>query len=304
VPLFVIGVGTLGGGPLPESVYADGTKEPSPGRSRLDRPSLQRMAAAGGGQYFELDRDPDREIANAIIDAGRRRAPTTIQSGAVQELYWRFLAAAVALAALAAACFRERAELWRHGAGGVFPAPGALVLSLGRPGWAAPGALASVAAAPLCREESVASFGAMNRRWVTAAAPVLLAATLLAQGTHYRARLSVMPLDVAMQATMAGSGTVTATLKGNTLTIAGTFNGLKTPATVARIHRAPRTAMRGPAIADLTATAATSGTISGAVELTKAHVDDLAAGRLYVQLHSEKAPEGNLWGWLLPETKK
>jgi hypothetical protein len=112
VPLFVIGVGTLGGGALPDSVRADGTKEPSPGRSRLDRASLQRIAGAGGGQYFELDRDPDREIANTIIDSGRRQAPTRIEEGAVEELYWRFLAAAVAAAAVGTLMFRERAELW------------------------------------------------------------------------------------------------------------------------------------------------------------------------------------------------
>jgi hypothetical protein len=112
VPLYVIGVGTLGGGALPESTNAEGAVEPSPGRSRLDRASLQRIAAAGGGQYFELDRDPDRDIANAIIDAGRRQAPTTVEDGSVEELYWRFLAAAVVLAALASLCFRERAELW------------------------------------------------------------------------------------------------------------------------------------------------------------------------------------------------
>jgi len=114
VPLYVIGVGTLGGGPLPESPNADGTIDPSPGRSRLDRASLQRIAAAGAGQYFELDRDPDRDIANAIIDAGRRQAPTTIEEGTVEELYWRFLAAAIAFAALAALFLRERTELWIH----------------------------------------------------------------------------------------------------------------------------------------------------------------------------------------------
>jgi len=112
VPLFVVGVGTLGGGALPESVNADGGKDPSPGRSRLDRASLQRIAAAGGGHYFELDRDPDRDIANAIIDAGRRQAPATIEEGAVDELYWRFLAAALACSAIGAVLFRERAELW------------------------------------------------------------------------------------------------------------------------------------------------------------------------------------------------
>ena len=137
--------------------------------------------------------------------------------------------------------------------------------------------------------------------WIVIAAAI--AAPLHAQ-TSYRARLSVVPIDVAMQATVAGSGSATATLKGTSLTITGTFSGLKTPATVVRVHRGPRTAMRGPAIGDLTATAAPSGTISGTIELTKQQVDDLVAGRLYLQLHSEKAPDGNLWGWLLPETKK
>ena len=115
----------------------------------------------------------------------------------------------------------------------------------------------------------------------------------------------MVPLDIAMQATIAGSGSVTATLKGTTLTVTGTFTGLKTPATAVRIHRGPKTAMRGPALGDLSATAATSGTITGSIELTRPQIDDLAAGRLYVQLHSEKAPDGNLWGWLMaPEQRK
>ena len=119
VPLHVIGVGTLSGGLLPETTNRDGSVEPSPGRSRLDRASLQRIAAAGGGQYFELDRDADRDIANAIIDAGRRQAPTTIEEGVAEELYWRFLAAALALAGIAILCLRERAELQLQLAAGV-----------------------------------------------------------------------------------------------------------------------------------------------------------------------------------------
>ncbi len=144
----------------------------------------------------------------------------------------------------------------------------------------------------------------MTRVVVIALALVTVTASAGAQTPQYRARLSPVPLDIAMQATIAGSGSATATLKGTTLTITGTFSGLKTPATVVRVHRGPRTAMRGPAIGDLTATAATSGTISGTLELTKSQIDDLAAGRLYLQLHSEKAPDGNLWGWFFPETKK
>lgn len=146
----------------------------------------------------------------------------------------------------------------------------------------------------------------MTRSRATALAlAVFLAAAVQAQATQYRARLSIVPIDIAMQSTIAGSGAVTATLKGTTLTINGTFSGLRTAATIARVHRSPRTAMRGAPIGDLTATAETSGTITGSIELTREQIDDLAAGRLYVQLHSQKAPDGNLWGWLLvPEGKK
>jgi len=142
-------------------------------------------------------------------------------------------------------------------------------------------------------------------RMAALALAVSFVASLQAQAPQYRARLSVVPIDLAAQSTIAGSGTATATLKGSTLTINGTFSGLKTAATVARVHRSPKTGMRGVPIGDLTATGETSGTISGSLELTKAQIDDLAAGRLYIQLHSQKAPDGNLWGWLLvPEVKK
>jgi hypothetical protein len=115
----------------------------------------------------------------------------------------------------------------------------------------------------------------------------------------YRGRLAPMPLDVAMQATMAGSGSMTALVSGSKLTLTGTFEGLKSPATVARLHKAQR-GVRGPAVLDLQVTKATSGTISATIDLTPILMQDLQNSRLYVQLHSEKAPDGNLWGWLLP----
>lgn len=146
----------------------------------------------------------------------------------------------------------------------------------------------------------------MTRRFLLVAACLLVAsvAPAGAQSRQYRGRLSPVPLDVAMQATVAGSGSVTATLAGTTLTVTGTYTGLKTASTVARVHRSPRTAMRGTPIGDLKVTPGTSGTITGTLELTKEQIEDLANGRLYVQLHSEKAPDGNLWGFLLPQEGK
>ena len=102
-----------------------------------------------------------------------------------------------------------------------------------------------------------------------------------------------------MQATIAGSGTVTATLAGPKLTVSGTFEGLKSPATIAKLRRSPVRGVRGPEIFDLTVTQATAGSISGAFDLSAQQMSDLQGGRLYVQVNSERAPEGNLWGWLM-----
>jgi hypothetical protein len=117
-------------------------------------------------------------------------------------------------------------------------------------------------------------------------------------GETFKARLSTVPIDVTMMSTVAGSGSLTAVLAGKKLTITGTFEGLRSPATIARVHRAPR-GIRGPAMFDLAVSKATSGTVSGSLELTPAQIEDLRNGRFYVQIHSEGAPDGNLWGWLL-----
>lgn len=120
---------------------------------------------------------------------------------------------------------------------------------------------------------------------------------------QFHARLSPVPIDLTMQNTIAGSGTATATLTGNKLTVNGTFADLKSPATVARIHIA-RKGMSGPAQLDLQLTSGTNGTITGSVELTPTQVQDLNNQRFYIQLYSEKAPEGNLRGWLLPQENR
>lgn len=118
-------------------------------------------------------------------------------------------------------------------------------------------------------------------------------------GRTFKARLSPVPIDATMQATVAGSGSVAAMLTGAKLAITGNFDGLRSPATIAQVHKSPIKGVRGPVVFDITASKGTSGTISGSIDLTPLQVTDLEKGRLYIQLHSEKAPEGNLWGWLL-----
>ncbi len=136
---------------------------------------------------------------------------------------------------------------------------------------------------------------------------VLVTAATVAHAQSARAfavRLAPMPVDgPPMMATIAGLGAATATLTGSTLTIDGSFQGLKSPATQLKLFRGVR-GIRGTAVRDLPAPqSATAGTFKTTVELTPSQLDDLNRGRLYLQLFSEKAPEGNLWGWLLPQDK-
>jgi Ca-activated chloride channel family protein len=115
IPLFVVGVGTLGGGRMPEFKDKDGNvvHDPEvPTSSRLDRASLQKLASAGGGQYFELDRDGDRHIANTIIDTAKRMAPSLGAQEQAEELYWRFLVVAAIFPFVGMLFLRDRAELW------------------------------------------------------------------------------------------------------------------------------------------------------------------------------------------------
>lgn len=122
----------------------------------------------------------------------------------------------------------------------------------------------------------------------------------VAQGQDkYKIRLSTIPMDGSLRATVAGSGSATAVLAGNKLTISGTFDGLRSPATVARVHRGLMTGVRGAALGDLTVSKAITGTVTGSIDLTAEQVQSLKKGQLYIQIASEKAPEGNLWGWIL-----
>ena len=149
-----------------------------------------------------------------------------------------------------------------------------------------------------------------NKRIVFGAA-VLFASLLwsdllsLAQSAQtYKARLSTVPVanargraEIDPSGDVFATANVTGTLVGTKLTVAGTFDNFKHPASIAQIRSGPAMGVRGPVLFDLTVTKATKGTISGTVDLTAAQVDLLKNNRLYVQIHNQNTPEGALWGW-------
>ena len=115
----------------------------------------------------------------------------------------------------------------------------------------------------------------------------------------FHTRLAPVSMDATMRATVAGTGSTTATLSGTKLAVSGTFEGLVSPATTANLRLSRVAGVRGPAVFDLTVTHATNGSVSGSVDLSSDQVDALRKGRFYIQIQSEKAPDGNLWGWLM-----
>jgi hypothetical protein len=115
----------------------------------------------------------------------------------------------------------------------------------------------------------------------------------------FKARLSPVPVESANASKVTGTGTVTAMLDGSKLTITGTFEGMKSPATIAQVHMGQR-GVRGPVEFDLQIDKSAHGNITGTITLTTIQIDTLRKGRYYIQIHAEQAPDGNLWGWLLP----
>lgn len=107
-------------------------------------------------------------------------------------------------------------------------------------------------------------------------------------------------MDAAMKVNIAGSGTATATLSGTKLILKGSFEGLLSPATKAQLHRGSATGVRGPVMFDVIVDHAPAGKVAGSFELSADQIESLRKGRFYIEIASEKAPDGNLWGWLLP----
>jgi hypothetical protein len=135
-----------------------------------------------------------------------------------------------------------------------------------------------------------------------AAALLLAAAPAFAE--DFEAQLDPAPFDATTRADILGSiGNVTAALNGNTLTVSGSFQDMTSPATGASVRIGLAKGVVGDAVGTLTATRAPQGTLSGSVQLNAQQLDALMREAIYVRVDSEKAPDGNLQGWLEPKGK-
>jgi CHRD domain len=135
--------------------------------------------------------------------------------------------------------------------------------------------------------------------WKLTVALALAAALMAQSGETYKARLSAVAADARTRPELAGLGSASAVLSGSKLTVTGSFDGLRSPATTAQLRAGVAAGVRGPVIQDLTISKAVAGMISGSADLTPQQIETLHKGGFYIQISSEKAPEGVLWGWLL-----
>jgi hypothetical protein len=116
---------------------------------------------------------------------------------------------------------------------------------------------------------------------------------------NFKIRLRPVPIEASTAANTTGAGEATASLAGSKLTLRGSFSGLKGAATIAYLHQGPVMGVRGPEFAAVSVPNATSGNFTAEVTLTPAQVEALKVGQIYLQIHSQSAPDGNLWGWLV-----
>lgn len=126
---------------------------------------------------------------------------------------------------------------------------------------------------------------------------LVLSVSAAAQSGTFRARLSPMPTTPQTVTTITGEGEVILTLAGNTLTVRGNFAGMNSAATMAHVHNGPP-AQPGPVVHQLEVTKMPAGEISAVLELTDEQVTALHNNALYIQVHSETNPPGELRGWI------
>ncbi len=118
IPVHVVGVGTIAGALLPEPERFKGAARQPRIRARLDREALLQIARASGGDYFEIGREPDRDMAFRLVRSVRRRATSIDEQTSYEDLYWRFLATAAVIVGAGVVFLQRNVQLWWLAGGG------------------------------------------------------------------------------------------------------------------------------------------------------------------------------------------
>jgi len=139
----------------------------------------------------------------------------------------------------------------------------------------------------------------MFRQYLLAPAVALLLSAAPARAAGYEAELDPVPFDASNRAIVIDSiGSASATLQGSTLNVSGSFSNFSSPATGGSVRIGLAKGVPGDAIGTLAVDHATGGHFSGSVNLNSGQIAALKKQAIYVRIDSEKAPDGNVEGWL------
>jgi hypothetical protein len=124
-----------------------------------------------------------------------------------------------------------------------------------------------------------------------AIAAILATGPVLAETLRFKADLKgsneVPPADSAG----SGSGDITVDTETKKLTYTVTFSGLSGDATAAHFHGPAAAGENAGPVVDIFGAIA-----SGSADITDQHLADLQAGKWYLNIHTEKFPDGELRG--------
>lgn len=131
-------------------------------------------------------------------------------------------------------------------------------------------------------------------------APAVAPAAAEAQGpATFHTSLEAVAFDADSRSRVGGKGQVDAVLIAGVITVSGRFEALRSAATRARVFRGAAPGVPGQPLFDLVVTPASAGTLSGTFTVDASLQEALRDGCLYVQIDSQEAPGGAVWGWLM-----
>jgi hypothetical protein len=79
--------------------------------------------------------------------------------------------------------------------------------------------------------------------------------------------------------------------------INGTFEGLASPAVTAYLHKGVD-GQRGPRVMEMTVSKGTHGVVKGEITLSPADIAELQKNVYYIEIVTEKVPDGEVRGWI------
>lgn len=138
------------------------------------------------------------------------------------------------------------------------------------------------------------------RFFQTMAAFAVLAFTVAAHGEtlDFHTKLEGSKEKIPNNVPATGTATLELDTASKVVHYTVIYDGLSSPPIKVHLHGPKEEGMKAPAVLDEHSDHPTSP-ITGTVTLTDHQIEELKAGQLYVNVHSQNYPDGEIRGWLV-----